>query len=149
MCMIAKPEPCLRPLGCSHRSWPAPPCAAHLLTDSFQRKPSECQVNGLHRRLSQMGHDVYLLDPLARSTFTFSTAAFHLILSPFTSLTCLFHSLSVLWHRSRSSDPLPRSLLFILCAQACHMVAASPLTGKSDGFHLRCCLDFLSLKANK
>lgn len=47
--MIAKPEVCLRPLGCSHRSSCAPPCAARLLRDSFHKKPSKFQVNDFHR----------------------------------------------------------------------------------------------------
>lgn len=48
-CTIAKPEACLRPLGCSHRSSCAPPCAARLLKDSFHRNPSKFQVNSFPR----------------------------------------------------------------------------------------------------
>lgn len=79
-CMTAKPGPCLRPLGCSHCSSSAPPCAAHLFKDSFHRNPTECQDNRLQKQLSQIRRNIHILDTLTRWTFTFSTVASHVIL---------------------------------------------------------------------
>lgn len=93
--MIARAEPCLRPLGCSHSNLSAPPCAAHLLKDSFHRNPTKSQVNRLLKRLSQMRHGMYLLDPLAPKIFLFqycnsstkpSPASFTHTLFPLTAL---------------------------------------------------------------
>lgn len=116
-CMLAKPELCLRPLGCSHRSSPAPPCAAHLLKDSFHRNPTACQVNRLHKQLSRMKHNLHLLNPLVPLTqqWQFISSS-----NPFTGFTCLFHSfclssgISVDLHPSNPFTHSFNLLLFVL-----------------------------------
>lgn len=66
---------------------------------STQKTQSECQVSRLHKRLSQMRHNMYLFDPLAHKAFNFLHSGIS------TSVTCLSHSYSLYLH-----PPPPKSL---------------------------------------
>lgn len=126
-CMIAKPEPCFRPLGCSHRSSCAPPCAAHLPKDSFHRNPSKLQVNDFPR----WDATCTFLTPWTPKTYTFSTVAFHLIHCPL-SPASFTHPLLPLAAFCISILLLIPSLThsfrfsFFFRAQLCDMAVASP-----------------------